>query len=182
MAAHPFAFDFTHSSVGFTVRHMVVARVHGQFDKWSGELLLDEQDLTKSSVRVVIDAASIDTKVQGRDDHLRSPDFLDVQNHPTLTFRSRRFEKVGADRLKITGDLTIRGTTREVVLDTELAGFIASPWGDRRAGFTAKTSIDRRDFGLTWNKAIEAGGVVVGDKVEITIEVEAVQQAAAAAA
>lgn len=182
MSTTPYAFDLTHSSVHFSVRHMVVSKVPGQFKKWSGSLALDEADLTKSSVEVHLDAVSIDTQNTQRDDHLRSPDFFDAANHPELVFKSRQIQLVSGDQYRIIGDLTIRGTTHEVVLDTEFNGRIKSPWGDDRAGFSAKTSIDRRTWGLTWNKAIEAGGFVVGDKIEIHIEVEAVRQAAAVAA
>jgi polyisoprenoid-binding protein YceI len=179
--ATPYTFDFVHSHVGFTVRHMIVSKVRGSFDKWSGEFLVDEQDLTKSSVSIAIEAASIDTKQAQRDEHLRSADFFDAANHPALTFKSKRIEKDG-DAYKIIGDLQIRGTTKEVVLATELNGFVQSPFGDERAGFSAHTSINRTDFGLNWNKAIEAGGVLVGEKVEINIEIEAVKVAAKAAA
>jgi polyisoprenoid-binding protein YceI len=182
MATQAFTFDFTHSSVGFTARHMIVSKVHGKFGKWGGTLNLDLADLTKSSVEVQIETASIDTGVGQRDDHLRSPDFFDAPNHPLMTFKSRRIERVSPEEYRLIGDLQIRGTTKEVSLVTEFGGQQKSPWGDLRAGFSAKASVDRRDFGLTWNKAIEAGGFVVSDKIDITIEVEAIGQAAAAAA
>jgi polyisoprenoid-binding protein YceI len=170
--------DVGHSAIQFHVRHMVITKVHGRFAKWSGHIALDEQDLTRSSVEVEIDTASIDTQHADRDAHLRSPDFLDVANHPAMTFRSRRVEKAGGG-WRVTGDLSIRGVTREVVLEADFAGTAKDPWGGQRAGFTARTAIDRRDFGLVWNAALEAGGVLVGEKVEITLEVEAVKQAAA---
>jgi polyisoprenoid-binding protein YceI len=128
----------------------------------------------------VIDASSIDTGLADRDTHLKSADFLDVAGHPEITFKSTRVEKLGGERLRVAGDLTIRGTTREVVLDVEYAGQTKDPWGNVRAGFAAKTVIERKDFGLSWNQVLEAGGVLVGDSVTIEIEVEAVQQSKAA--
>lgn len=171
--------DVSHSAIHFWVRHMVISKVHGQFSKWAGTLQLDTQDLTRSSVDVRIDAASIDTQVADRDTHLRSPDFLDVVKFPALTFRSKRIEKAG-DGYRVTGDLELHGVTREVTLDAEFAGTGKDPWGNERAGFSAKVALDRREFGLVWNAALEAGGVLVGEKVEITIELEAVKKAAAA--
>jgi polyisoprenoid-binding protein YceI len=170
--------DGAHSAVQFAVRHMVVAKVRGAFTRWTADLDLDEKDLARSKVAVKIDAASIDTNNAQRDGHLRSPDFLDVENHPALTFTSKRVEQDGED-LKITGDLTIRGVTREVVLAAELGGFGVDPWGARRAAFSGKTTIDRKEFGLTWNQVLEAGGVLVSDKVEISFDVQAVAQAGA---
>ncbi len=173
--------DVSHSAIHFHVRHMVISKVHGRFARWAGAIELDPQDLTRSSVQVDIDAASIDTQVADRDAHLRSPDFLDVAKYPQLTFRSRKIEKAGAS-YRVTGDLALHGVTREVVLEAEFAGTARDPWGNERAGFSARTSLDRRDFGLVWNAALEAGGVLVGEKVEITIELEAVKKVAAVAA
>ncbi|WP_242393942.1 YceI family protein [Anaeromyxobacter oryzisoli] len=173
--------DVSHSAIHFWVRHMVISKVHGRFAKWSGAIQLDEADLTRSSVEVKVDAASIDTQVADRDTHLKSPDFLDVAKYPELTYRSRKIEKAG-DGYRVTGDLTLHGVTREVVLDAEFAGTGKDPWGNQRAGFSAKAALDRRDFGLVWNAALETGGVLVGEKVEITIELEAVKAAAAVAA
>jgi polyisoprenoid-binding protein YceI len=173
--------DVAHSAIHFHVRHMVISKVHGRFAKWSGAIQLDTDDLGRSSVEVTIDAASIDTQVADRDAHLRSAEFLDVEKHPHLTFRSRRIEKAGAG-YRVVGDLELRGVTREVVLDAEFAGTGKDPWGYERAGFSAKGSLDRREFGLVWNAALEAGGVLVGDEVEISIEIEAVKQAASAPA
>ena len=142
--------DVGHSAIHFFVRHMVISKVHGRFARWSGNLTLDEQDLTRSSVEVTIDAASIDTQVADRDAHLRSADFLDVEQHPELTFRSKRIEKAG-DGYRVVGDLSLHGVVREVTLDAEFAGTGKDPWGNERAGFSARTSVDRRDFGLKWN-------------------------------
>lgn len=173
MATQTWEFDTTHSGIHFSVRHMVVAKVRGEFSSWKGDLKLDLDDLTASSVSVSIDAASIGTRDEKRDGHLRSPDFLDVEKYPTIDFKSKRVEKAGKDKLHVVGDLTIRGTTREVTLDAEFAGRAKDPWGGERAGFSATTRIDRKDFGLTWNQVLEAGGILVGDDVDITIEVEA---------
>ena len=181
MATNRWDIDVGHSAVHFWVRHMVISKVHGRFARWSGAIELDPQDLSRSSVEVKIDAASIDTQVADRDAHLRSPDFLDVAKYPELTFRSRRVEK-GGSGLRVTGDLTLHGVTREVTLEAEFAGTGKDPWGNERAGFSAKTSLDRKDYGLMWNAALEAGGVLVGEKVEISIELEAVKKAAAVAA
>jgi polyisoprenoid-binding protein YceI len=178
MATSTWDIDTSHSAIHFWVRHLVISKVHGRFAKWAGTVQLDEQELTRSSVDVRIEAASIDTQVADRDAHLKSADFLDAANHPELAFTSKRIEKHG-DGYRVAGDLTIRGTTREVVLDAEFAGLAKDPWGNQRAGFSAKVAIDRRDFGLTWNAALEAGGVLVGEKVEIAIELEAVKKVAA---
>jgi len=168
--------DVGHSAIHFWVRHMIISKVHGRFARWSGALELDPSDPTRSSVEVRIEAASIDTQVADRDTHLRSADFLDVAKHPELVFRSRRVERAG-DRLRVTGDLALHGVVREVVLDAEFAGTGKDPWGNERAGFSAKATLDRRDFGLVWNAALETGGVLVGEKVEIAIELEAVKKA-----
>jgi polyisoprenoid-binding protein YceI len=156
---------------------MVVAKVRGQFARWSGSIVTVDGEPATASVEAVIDASSIETGVADRDAHLKSADFLDVANHPELTFKSTRTEALGEGRLRLIGDLTIRGTRREVALDVEYAGTTKDPWGNERAGITAKASIDRKDFGLAWNQVLEAGGLLVGDRVDIEIEVEAVKQA-----
>lgn len=177
MAIERWQIDSAHSGVHFSVRHMVVAKVRGQFTRWSGTIQVENGDPALASVDAVIDASSIDTGLADRDAHLKSADFLDVAGYPELTFKSRRVEKLGAERLRVVGDLTIRGVTREVALDAEYAGTTKDPWGNERAGLTAKASIDRKEFGLTWNQVLEAGGLLVGERVEIEIEVEAVRQA-----
>jgi polyisoprenoid-binding protein YceI len=170
--------DTAHSGVHFKVRHLMVSYVRGDFEKISGRIVYDEKDISRSSADITIEAASINTRVAKRDDHLRSPDFLDAAKYPVITFKSKRVEKAGDGRLKMTGDLTIRGVTREVVLDVQgPAPPIKDLEGKTRVGGSASTKIDRKDFGLTWNKAIESGGVVVGDEVEITIDVEVVKDA-----
>src|SRR5690606_29296679 len=150
--------------------------VRGRFGAFSGTLQLDQKDLTKSKVEAEIDAESIDTGVADRDKHLRSADFLDVERFPKLLFKSKHLEKEG-EGYRVIGDLTIADVTREVVLTTDYAGQAQDPWGNQRVAFTAKTSFNRAEFGLKWNQALEAGGVLVGDKIEIEIEVQAVQAA-----
>ena len=181
MAQEKWNFDPVHSDIGFSVRHLMISKVRGHFAKWTGTLLIDDANPANSKAEVSIEAASIDTKEQQRDDHLRSPDFFDAANHPTLTFQSTRVEKTGEEEYKVTGNLTIRGVTKEVTLAAEYLGRNKDPWGGLRIGFSAKTSVDRRDFGLTFNMPLEGGGVVVGDKVEIGLEIEAVKEAAAQA-
>ncbi|HYJ11650.1 MAG TPA: YceI family protein [Polyangiaceae bacterium] len=182
MALEKWEIDSSHSGIHFSVRHMVVAKVRGNFARWVGSVLAEDGDLSRAQVNVVIDASSIDTGVAERDAHLKSPDFLDVLGFPEITFKSKRVDKQGDEMLRVSGDLTIRGVTREVVLDVEYAGRTKDPWGNERAGFTAKTAIERSDFGLTWNQVLEAGGVMVGDRLSIEIEVEAVKQSAEKAA
>lgn len=179
MANENWQIDSAHSAVNLTVRHMVISKVRGRFTRWNAKLQLDTANLTRSAVEVDIEAASIETGVADRDNHLRSPDFLDVQKYPALTYRSRRVEAPSKDRLRVVGDLTIRNVTREVVLDVEYGGQGKDPWGNQRAGFTATASLNRKDFGLTWNEALETGGVLVADRVDIEIELEAVLQVAA---
>jgi polyisoprenoid-binding protein YceI len=169
--------DSTHSTVGFSIRHMVFSKVRGRFQKYTGAIQLDD-DMSKSWVEVTIDAASIDTGTAQRDAHLRSPDFFDVEKFPELRFRSTRVEDIGGRRLRVIGDLTIRDVTREVVLDVEPAGRGMDPWGNERIGFVVKASIDRKDFGLQWNQLLEAGGVLVGERVDLELDVQAVNTAA----
>ena len=167
--------DLAHSNVGFKVRHMMVSNVRGSFDKFDATVSYDEKDVTRSSVSVTIEAASINTGVEQRDTHLKSPDFFDAAKFPQLTFISKRIEKSG-EGLKIVGDLTMHGVTKEVTLDvTELNPPVTDPWGSVRMGASASTRLNRTDYGLLWNKAIEAGGVVVGEMVDIMIEVELVK-------
>ena len=182
MTIQAWQIDSAHSGIHFSVRHLVIARVRGQFSRWTGALSVPDGDFSKATVEVAIDATSIETGVADRDAHLKSDDFFDVARFPELTFRGRRIAPKGSDRFALVGDLTIRGISREVVLDVESAGQTRDPWGNVRAGFAARTAVDRKEFGLTWNQALEAGGVMVGDKVEIEIEIEAVRQDATAAA
>ena len=179
MAQENWQVDGAHSAVNLAVRHMVISKVRGHFARWNAKLALDTADLARSSVEVEIEAASIDTGVPDRDNHLRSPDFLDAQRFPSLTYRSRRVEVVSPERLRVIGDLTIRDLKREVVLDIEYGGRGKDPWGHERVGFSATASLNRKDFGLTWNQALETGGVLVADRVDIEIELQAIKQAAA---
>jgi polyisoprenoid-binding protein YceI len=164
--------DPAHTEVGFAVRHMMITTVKGRFADVSGRVVIDEADPARSELDIAIAAASIDTRNEQRDEHLRSGDFFDAANHPQLTFRSRRIEDRGDGELEVTGDLTIRGETREVVLVVEEQGSGIDPWGGERRGYTATTRIDRTDFGLTWNQALEAGGVLVANEVRIVIDVQ----------
>jgi len=167
--------DPTHTTVEFQAKHLMVAKVKGRFGEFEGALTIAE-DPTESSLAVTIKAASIDTRTEQRDDHLRSGDFLDAATFPELTFRSTGVDHDGGDDWRITGDLTIRGTTRPVTLATEYNGQAGDPFGGQRAFFSAETKIDREDFGLTWNQALETGGWLVGKEIRISIEVEAVLQ------
>jgi polyisoprenoid-binding protein YceI len=169
-----YSIDPAHSDIGFSVRHMVFAKVRGHFTKWSANLSFDPADPTKSSVDVSIDASSIDTREAQRDGHLKSADFLDVGNFPNITFKSRRVESAGSKKYRAIGDLTIHGVTREVPLEVEELGGGKDPWGNQRVLFNAKASIERTDFGLKWNQVLETGGLLVGERVEIEIDVEAV--------
>jgi polyisoprenoid-binding protein YceI len=174
--------DVAHTGINFAVRHMVVSKVRGRFAKFGGAVRFDEEEVTRSSVEVTIDAASLDTGIADRDTHLRSADFFDVEQFPELRFRSTRVEITGEGRYRVVGELTIHGVTREIALDTEYGGRGKDPWGNERLGFVAKGAIDRRDFGLKWNQVVEAGGVLVGERVEIELDVEAVRAAAQSAA
>jgi polyisoprenoid-binding protein YceI len=168
--------DASHSEVGFSVRHLGISKTRGRFGTFTGTLLVDAENPANSSVEVEIDAASIDTKDAGRDEHLRAADFFDVEQFPTLSFRSTAVRGAGSD-WTVEGELTIRGVTRPVVLDTELVGLERDPWGNDRVGFAATTDVNREEFGLTWNAALETGGVLVGKTVKIHLDVEAIKVA-----
>jgi polyisoprenoid-binding protein YceI len=169
------AIDAAHSNVEFSVRHLMIATVKGRFADVQGTVTIDESDPSKAAVDVKIGVASVDTRMAQRDEHLRSGDFFDVEKFPTLEFKSRKVVRDG-DALKVTGDLTIRGITREVLLDVTSHGRQIDPWGGERAGFEATGKIKRSDFGLTWNQALETGGVAVSDEVKIAIDIELVKQ------
>jgi polyisoprenoid-binding protein YceI len=170
--------DSAHSRVAFSVRHMMISNAHGQFNKVNGTVEFDEAQPTRSTVDVQIEAASIDTRDEKRDGHLRSPDFFDVAKYPYLTFKSRRVEVVDDSHGKLHGDLSIKDVTRPVVLNVEYSGQAKAPYGITSAGFTATTKINRKDWGLNWNVALETGGVLVGDTVNISIELEIMKQGA----
>lgn len=177
--AHPvlaesveWALDSSHSRLGFSVSHLVVSSVSGRFKQFSGKVELDEANLTKSQVDITIKADSIDTDDPKRDEHLRSPDFFDAKKFPTLNFRSSKITKVGGKKYKVAGDLTIHGVTKPVTLDAELSEPIKNPWGKVVRSVKMSGKIKRGDFGLTWNKSLDAGGVVVGDEVTLDIQAE----------
>jgi len=168
--------DSDHSSTGFKVRHLMVSNVKGTFGKVQGIVNVDDQDISRSNVSATIETVSVDTGVVKRDTHLRGPDFLDVEKYPTMTFVSTKVVKHGMNGLRVTGNLTLHGVTRPVVLDVEGPSQMSKdPWGNFRRGASATTTISRKDFGLTWNKALETGGVVVGDEITISLEVEMVK-------
>jgi polyisoprenoid-binding protein YceI len=171
--------DSAHSQIEFAVKHMMVTTVRGQFRKFTTEVEFDEENPANSSVVANIDASSIDTGMEARDAHLRSADFLDVEANPELTFRSTSIDKSG-DGYKIHGDLTIRGETRPVTLEAEIGGVVPNLQGGRRAGISASTKISRKAWGLTWNVAMEAGGLLVGDDIKISLEIAMVAAEAAA--
>ena len=173
--------DHQHAEVGFAVKHMMVATVRGRFAEVDADIDLDEEAPERSSVRAVIQAASLTTGNEERDTHLKSADFFDVEQFPELVFQSTEVRRTGDDRFELAGDLTIRDVTQPVVLKGEFTGPVKSPWGDRRAGFSLTGEIDREAFGLTWNVAMETGGVLVGKTVKLNVEAELAQQAAQAA-
>ena len=170
--------DPAHSLIEFSAKHMMITTVKGRMAQLRGAITIDEANPDRSSVSVEVDTASIDTRSEQRDQHLRSADFLDVEKFPTVSFRSKRVEGARAsegDSFKVVGDLTIRGTTREVTLDATFEGRGKDPWGGERVSFSATTKIDRREFGLTWNAALETGGVLVSNDVKIHIEAQAIK-------
>mgnify|MGYP000861819018 FL=1 len=169
--------DNAHSQILFTVRHMMISKVRGSFEKFSGTVALDETTPANTLVDVQIETSSINTREPQRDGHLRSPDFFNSEAFPLMTFKSKRVDVVDGHHAKLIGELTIRDVTREVTLDVEYLGQAKSPWGTTSAGFTATTKINRKDWNLTWNQMLETGGVLVGEEVEISIELELVKQA-----
>lgn len=174
--AAAYAIDPDHSQVIFKVKHMGISTVTGRFDLIEGSYSFDDADISKSSVETTITTASVNTNKQKRDDHLKSPDFLDVAKNPTITFKSKEVKKGNGDDFIIVGDLTINGVTKQVELDAEYGGKAQDPMGNERTAFTAETKIDRKDFGITWNKTLDSGGLVVGDDVKIELEVEGIRK------
>jgi len=172
-----YTLDPAHSEVGFAVKHLMVTNVKGSFHKFDAQVQLDEADLTNSKLSVTIDASSIDTRNADRDAHLRSPDFFDVEKNPNLTFVSKRIDRMGDDSYKVVGDLTIRGVTREVTLDAEETGRGKDPWGNSRIGFELRGKINREEYGLLWNQALETGGVLVAPDVKLVIDIEVIRAA-----
>jgi polyisoprenoid-binding protein YceI len=175
-AVRSWKIDPVHTVVEFSVRHMMIATVRGNFGKVEGEILLDDAEPSRSKVMARIDVASIDTRQEERDKHLRSAEFFDVANHPTMEFRSTKVERVAKNRYRVTGDLTIRGNTHEVTLDVTEGGRVRDPWGADRIAFSIEGKIERDKFGLTWNQLLETGGAVVGNDVKIMIEAQAVAE------
>jgi polyisoprenoid-binding protein YceI len=167
--------DPTHSELVFKVKHLMITNVKGEFRKFNAEI--EGEDFTKSPIRVSIDAASIFTNEENRDQHLKSPDFFDVVNYPTLTFRSTSLKQVKDEHYKLKGLLTIKDVTKEVTLDVEFGGFVRDPYGNEKVGFSLNGTINRKDFGLNWNAALETGGVLVSEEVKIQAEVQFVRQA-----
>jgi polyisoprenoid-binding protein YceI len=167
--------DVVHSTVGFTVRHMVVTKVHGRFSDFTGKIDFNGKNIEKGAVEMTVQVASLNTDNQKRDDHLKSPDFFDVEKFPTMTFKSKKIIKGEGNKFKLVGDLTIRGVSKEVTFDCEFNGVVTDPMGNTRAGFSAQTKINRQDFNVKWNKKLDAGGLVVGDEVTINLEIEAVK-------
>ncbi len=167
--------DPTHSEIAFRVKHLMITNVKGEFRKFSAEIT--GNDFTTASIRAEIDAASIFTNEDGRDTHLRSADFFDVENHPTLTFEGTSFQKIDAENYLLKGMLTIKGIRREVAFDVEFGGINKDPWGNEKAGFSLSGKINRKDWGLNWNAALETGGVLVSDEVRVSAEVQFVKQA-----
>jgi polyisoprenoid-binding protein YceI len=167
--------DPAHSLIQFKVRHLAIATVRGNFVDFDGEFDFDPENIQKASAKATIAAKSVDTSNEKRDDHLRSGDFFNVEKNPSITFVSKEIKNVSGNNFVVVGDITINGVTKSIELDAEFNGVATDPWGNDRAGFTAESKLDRRDFGLTWNKALEAGGFVVGDEVKIHLEVEGIK-------
>ncbi len=177
MSKVKYQIDPSHSTANFSIKHMMIAKVHGGFDKISGTLEYDTQTPENSRIEAQIDAASVNTREAQRDTHLKSADFFDIEKYPTILFVSKSVEGTGEERLKVRGDLTIHGVTQEVVLDVEgPSEEMKDPWGNIKIGISATTKIKRKDFGLTWNAALETGGILVGDDVAISLDVQFVKQ------
>lgn len=168
--------DTAHTNINFTVAHMVIAEVTGNFKEFEGTVTASKEDFSDAAIDVTIKSASINTENPDRDAHLRSADFFDVEHRPVVTFKSTQTDLVGERKLKITGDLSIRGITKQVVLETNFKGKAVNPWGQMIAAFKASTTIHRKEFGLQWNTALETGGFLVGEEIELSLNVEVVQQ------
>lgn len=168
--------DPTHSEIHFKVKHLVIATVTGSFDKFEGSLETEADDFSNAHIEFSADVDSINTNSPDRDNHLKSPDFFDAANYPKLLFKSRSFKKTGDSEYKLTGDITMRGVTREITLDTEFGGTMKDPWGNEKAGFELTGKLNRKDFGLNWNAVTEAGGMVVSEEVRLQLSVELVKQ------
>lgn len=176
--AAEYSIDPAHSQILFKVKHLGISTVTGRFERFSGAFDFDPASGKAASAAATIEAASISTNVEKRDEHLKSPDFLSAAEFPTITFASKQVTAIEGGKLKITGDLTMRGVTKPVVLEAELSGTVTDPWGNERAAFAATTTINRQDFGLAWHKALESGGLVAGNEVRIELEIEGIQKQA----
>jgi len=177
MAKSKWVVDAAHSSIDFTVKHMMIANVKGAFHKFDAEIEADPEDLTTADVRFSIDVTSVDTRNPDRDAHLRAPDFFDAEKYPTIEFRATKIERKEDGEYKVTGDVTIRGVTRPETFDLTFEGVGKDPWGNEKAGFSAQGKIKRSDYGLTYNAVLETGGLLIGDEIKVSLEVEAVKQA-----
>ncbi|WP_042455691.1 YceI family protein [Neobacillus dielmonensis] len=173
MAKTKWALDPAHSSVDFSVRHMMIANVKGTFNSFNAVIEADPADLTTASIEFTVETSSVDTRNADRDGHLVSADFFDVENHPTMTFKATNIEKTDEGEYKVTGDLTLRGVTKQETFEVTFEGQGKDPWGNEKAGFSATGSLNRSDYGLVWNTALETGGVLVGDKVKINLQIQA---------
>lgn len=173
-----YTFDPAHTRLGFVARHAMVSKVRGSFKGFEGTVHIDAADPTKSSVKVAIEVTSIDTGIEQRDEHLRTNDFFDAPTHPKITFESTKIEPAGDQKFNVTGDLSIRGVTKPVTVEVEFTGAAKDPYGNERVGFEGRTVIDRKEFGVNWNATLDAGGVMVGDKVTLELDVEAVKNQA----
>jgi len=176
MANTKWALDASHSSIDFTIRHMMIAKVKGTFHTFEAEIEADLSDLTTANVQLSVDLSSVDTRNSDRDAHLRTADFFDVENHPKLTFKSGQIVKTGDDEYDVTGDVTLHGVTRPETFSVTFEGSGKDPWGNEKAGFSAQGTIKRSDYGLTYNAALETGGVLIADEVKISLEIEVSKQ------
>lgn len=174
MKTTKWAIDPTHSEITFKVKHLMISNVKGEFRTFQANI--DGEDFTNSTISANIDASSISTNNDDRDTHLKSPDFFEVEKYPEITFVSKSIKKVDDDEYQLVGDLTIKGTTKEITLDTEFGGYMKDPYGNEKAGFSINGKLNRKDFGLNWNAALEAGGVMVGNEIKINAEVQFVKQ------
>lgn len=175
MSKTNWSIDPVHSSIDFSIRHMMIAKVKGTFDTFEAKVEADPEDLTSANIEFSVDLASVDTRSKDRDDHLRSADFFDVENHPKMTFKSSQIEKIGDGEYKVSGDLTIRNVTRQESFTVSYEGSGTDPWGNERVGFSGEGNLTRSNYELTWNAALETGGVLVGDEVKISFEIQALK-------
>ena len=182
MANTKWVIDPTHSEIGFKVRHLMISNVSGKFDQFEAEVETENEDFATAQIRATIKTASVNTSNLQRDEHLRNSDFFEVENHPDILFSSQKVEKIDNDNFVLHGNLTLKGITKQVKLQVEYSGFTKDPWGGERAGFVVTGKINRNDFGLSFNAALETGGVVLGDEVKIHSEIQLVKQAVAVAA